>query len=107
MPTRTSLPSECERECETHTLSCSTPTPSPSSLLPRTFRTSVIKKLDIGSHLDFGEELSETLQPPFCEGPVPTKPAHTLQHLQGVARRTEVTLEPDKHVQQLFVPSIT
>ena len=70
-----------------------------------TWMSVAAKNVDIHKHIDIVSELetsSSKFQPPICNSPVTAKSVHTLEHLQGMAKRATITMLPEHALREVI-----
>ena len=70
-----------------------------------TWMSVAAKNVDIRDHIDIETELktsSNKFQPPICNSPVTAKSVHTLEHLQGMARRAKLSMLPEHALREVI-----
>jgi tetratricopeptide (TPR) repeat protein len=63
------------------------------------------KNIDIRDHIDMASELSTSLEsfsPPVCDCAVSAKPVHTLEHLEGIAKRAKISMLPELALKEVI-----
>lgn len=62
-----------------------------------TWMSVAAKNVTLGDHIDLTSELGNPslYKPPLCTAPINTKKVHTLEHLKGMASRSNLTMLPE------------
>jgi tetratricopeptide (TPR) repeat protein len=70
-----------------------------------TWMSVAAKNIDIRDHIDIDTEIntvSENYLPPICDSPVSAKPVHTLEHIEGIAKRATISMLPEHALREVI-----
>ena len=70
-----------------------------------TWMSVAAKDADIKDFIDVTSALPsqpDQYQPPICSGPVSGKPVHTLEHIEGMAKRATLSMLPETALQEII-----